>query len=112
MKKKMKSKGYAKGGAKMMKARGGKMMKSKGYAKGGAKMMKAMGGRMMKSKGYAKGGTKMMRASGGGFRQKGSGTISEKEYKAINKPKRGMPNMSIANFKKLANQLGYTTKKK
>ena len=30
MKKKMKSKGYAKGGAKMMKARGGKMMKSKG----------------------------------------------------------------------------------
>jgi hypothetical protein len=54
----------------------------------------------------------MMRASGGGFRQKGSGTISEKEYKAMNKPKRGMPNMSIANFKKLANQLGYTTKKK
>ncbi len=33
-------------------------MKSKGYAKGGAKMMKAMGGRMM-AKGYAKGGTKM-----------------------------------------------------
>ena len=108
MKKKMKSKGYAKGGTKIMKAMGGRMMKSKG----GAKMMKAMGGRMMKSKGYAKGGAKMMRASGGGFRQKGSGTISEKEYKAMNKPKRGMPNMSIANFKKLANQLGYTTKKK
>mgnify|MGYP003111561981 CR=1 FL=1 len=47
-----KSKGYAKGGAKMMKARGGKM--AKGYAKGGAKMMKAMGGKM--AKGYMKGG--------------------------------------------------------
>mgnify|MGYP003113477969 CR=1 FL=1 len=58
MKKKMKSKGYAKGGAKMMKAMGGKMMKSKGYAKGGAKMMKAMGGKM--AKGYSKGGAKMM----------------------------------------------------
>ena len=54
----MKSKGYAKGGAKMMKAMGGKMMKSKGYAKGGAKMMKAMGGKM--AKGYSKGGAKMM----------------------------------------------------
>ena len=39
-------------------------MKSKGYAKGGAKMMKAMGGKMaMKSKGYAKGGAKMMKAN-------------------------------------------------
>ena len=47
MKKKMKSKGYAKGGAKMMKAMGGRMMKSKGYAKGGAKMMKAKKGKMM-----------------------------------------------------------------
>ena len=56
MKKGMKSKGYAKGGAKMMKARGGKM--AKGYAKGGAKMMKAMGGKM--AKGYSKGGAKMM----------------------------------------------------
>jgi len=73
MKKGMKSKGYAKGGAKMMKAKSGKMMKSKGYAKGGAKMMKAksgkmmkaMGGKMMKSKGYAKGGAKMMKASKG-----------------------------------------------
>jgi len=46
MKKKMKSKGYAKGGAKMMKAMGGRMMKSKGYAKGGAKMMKANKGKM------------------------------------------------------------------
>ena len=63
MKKGMKSKGYAKGGAKMMKAMGGKMMKSKGYAKGGAKMMKAKRGmeakmyvtemrRMAKMKGY------------------------------------------------------------
>ena len=34
-----------------------KGMKSKGYAKGGAKMMKAMGGRMM-AKGYAKGSAK------------------------------------------------------
>jgi len=99
MKKKMKSKGYAKGGAKMMKAKGGKMMK-------------AMGGRMMKSKGYAKGGAKMMKASGGGLRQKGSGATSDKEFKAMNKAKRGMPNMSITDFKKLANQLGYTTKKK
>ena len=55
MRKRMKSKGFAKGGAKMMKARGGKM--AKGYAKGGAKMMKAMGGRMM-AKGFAKGGAK------------------------------------------------------
>jgi hypothetical protein len=53
-----KSKGYAKGGAKMMKARGGKM--AKGYAKGGAKMMKAMGGKMA-----SKGGRKMMKAMGG-----------------------------------------------
>tara|TARA_R100000005_G_C4985459_1_gene193944 strand:- start:987 stop:1448 length:462 start_codon:yes stop_codon:yes gene_type:complete len=58
-----KSKGYAKGGAKMMRARGGKM--AKGYAKGGAKMMKAMGGKM--AKGYAKGGAKMMKAGKGGF---------------------------------------------
>jgi hypothetical protein len=36
-----------------------KGMKSKGYAKGGAKMMKAMGGKM--AKGYAKGGTRMMK---------------------------------------------------
>lgn len=40
------------------------MMKSKGYAKGGSKMMKARGGRMM-AKGYAKGGTKMMKAKMG-----------------------------------------------
>ena len=59
MRKRMKSKGFAKGGAKMMKARGGKM--AKGYAKGGAKMMKAMGGRMM-AKGFAKGGAKKTKA--------------------------------------------------
>jgi len=59
----MKSKGYSKGGAKMMKARGGKM--AKGYSKGGAKMMKAMGGKM--AKGYSKGGAKMMKANKGGF---------------------------------------------
>ena len=85
-----KSKGMskmAKGGTKMMKARGGKM--AKGYAKGGSKMMKAMGGRMamrptnagrmgtgtrarpmgaMKgkmAKGYAKGGVKKMQVGGG-----------------------------------------------
>tara|TARA_R100001591_G_scaffold61075_3_gene70638 strand:- start:609 stop:788 length:180 start_codon:yes stop_codon:yes gene_type:complete len=40
MRKRMKSKGFAKGGAKMMKARGGKM--AKGYAKGGAKKTMAM----------------------------------------------------------------------
>jgi hypothetical protein len=52
MKKGMKSKGYAKGGAKMMKAKKGKMMK-------------AMGGRMM-AKGYSKGGAKkVMKASVG-----------------------------------------------
>jgi len=56
---KMKSKGYAKGGAKMMKAKGGKM--AKGYSKGGPKVMKAMGGKM--AKGYAKGGAKMSVAS-------------------------------------------------
>ena len=73
MKKKMKSKGYAKGGAKMMKARSGKMMKSKG----GAKMMKAMGGRMMKSKGYAKGGAKMMKAKRGNMANKPTMTLAQ-----------------------------------
>ena len=48
----MKSKGYAKGGARMMKARGGKM--AKGYSKGGSRMMRARGGKM--AKGYAVGG--------------------------------------------------------
>lgn len=72
-----KTKGYAKGGAKMIRAMKGKM--AKGYAKGGAKMMKAMGGRMaskggrkmmgaMKgkmAKGYSKGGAKIIKASAG-----------------------------------------------
>ena len=93
----MKSKGYAKGGAKMMKARGGKMMKSKG----GAKMMKAMGGRMMKSKGYAKGGAKMMRANIGMLANKGKG-----------KAKRGMPTMSITEMRKMAKNKGYDLVKK
>jgi hypothetical protein len=51
-----KSKGYAKGGAKMMKAMGGRMA-----SKGGRKMMGAMKGKMA-SKGYAKGGAKMLKA--------------------------------------------------
>ena len=97
MKKKMKSKGYAKGGAKMMKARGGKMMKSKG----GAKMMKAMGGRMMKSKGYAKGGAKMMRANIGMLANTGKG-----------KAKRGMPPMSLTEMRKMAKKKGYDLVKK
>lgn len=56
-----KTKGYSKGGAKMMKAMKGKMM-TKGMRKGGVKT--AMGGKMM-SKGYAKGGTKMIKANTG-----------------------------------------------
>ena len=59
----MKSKGYAKGGARMMKARGGKM--AKGYSKGGSRMMRARGGKM--AKGYSKGGARMMKASLGGL---------------------------------------------
>ena len=66
----------------------------------------------MKSKGYAKGGAKMMKASGGGFRQKGSGTISEKEYKAMNKAKRGMPPMSLTEMRKMAKKKGYDLVKK
>jgi hypothetical protein len=85
-----KSKGMrkmAKGGTKMMRARGGKM--AKGYAKGGSKMMKAQMGNMVTrpmnagrmgtgtrarpmgamkgkmAKGYAKGGAKMMKANKG-----------------------------------------------
>ena len=54
-----KSKGYAKGGAKMMRARSGKM--AKGMSKGGSKMMKAKGGKMANkmAKGMSKGGAKM-----------------------------------------------------
>lgn len=52
MKKGMKSKGYAKGGAKMMKAMGGKM--AKGYAKGGAKKVMTASMGMAAMKAFAK----------------------------------------------------------
>ena len=58
-----KTKGYSKGGARMMRAMGGKM--AKGYSKGGARMMRARGGKM--AKGYSKGGARMMKASLGGL---------------------------------------------
>ena len=54
-----KTKGYSKGGVKMMKAMRGRMA-----SKGGKKMMGAMKGKMA-SKGYAKGGMKMMKAKKG-----------------------------------------------
>jgi len=60
MKKGMKSKGYAKGGAKMMKAKSGKMMKAmggkmaKGYAKGGAKKVMTASMGMAAMKAFAK----------------------------------------------------------
>ena len=64
----MKSKGYAKGGAKMMKAKKGKMMKP-------------MGGRMM-AKGYAKGGAKkVMTASVGLAAMKAA--AKKKGYKLV-----------------------------
>jgi hypothetical protein len=105
MKKKMKSKGYAKGGAKMMKAKsgkmmkamGGKMMKSKGYAKGGAKMMKAMGGKM--AKGYAKGGAKMMKAS------KGTATFMKNSGKQAQKTQ-NKADVTIATFTKALKGMG------
>ena len=64
-----KSKGYAKGGAKMMKAMRGRMadkpMGNGNMPKGTrARPMKAMKGKMA-SKGYAKGGAKMMKAKSG-----------------------------------------------
>ena len=76
----MKTKGYAKGGAKMMKAMGGRMMKSKGYAKGGAKMMKAMGGKM--AKGYAKGGAKKVLTASMGLAAMRS-AAKKKGYKLV-----------------------------
>ena len=82
VKRRMKTKGNAKGGAKMMKAMGGRMMKSKGYAKGGAKMMKAMGGRMMKSKGYAKGGAKKVLTASMGLAAMRS-AAKKKGYKLV-----------------------------
>ena len=99
-----KTKGYSKGGAKMMRARGGKM--AKGYSKGGARMMKAMGGkmaskggtRMMRAmkgkmaKGYSKGGTRMMmKAMGGkmakGYAKGGAKMIRAQSGKEIKRPK-------------------------
>jgi len=68
MKKGMKSKGYAKGGAKMMKAKKGKMMK-------------AMGGRMM-AKGYAKGGAKKVMTASMGLAAMRS-AAKEKGYKLV-----------------------------
>ena len=55
VKRRMKPKGYAKGGAKMMKAMGGKM--AKGYAKGGAKkvLTASMGLAAMRSAAKKKG---------------------------------------------------------
>ena len=77
----MKSKGYAKGGAKMMKAMRGKM--AKGYAKGGAKMMKAMGGRMM-AKGMAKGGAKKVMKAKVGRAITGDRPMQKKKEQAFN----------------------------
>ena len=101
-----KSKGYAKGGAKMMKARGGKM--AKGYAKGGAKMMggkmaskggrkmmKAMGGKM--AKGYAKGGKIGMTLSAlkAGAKKMGYSLVKQPKTKTIT---------SVRGMKKLPNK--------
>jgi len=60
VKKGMKKKGYAKGGAVKKMANGG--MAKKGMAKGGAVKKMANGG--MAKKGYAKGGVAKMRAGG------------------------------------------------
>ena len=90
-----KTKGYSKGGAKMMRARGGKM--AKGYSKGGARMMKAMGGRMA-----SKGGTRMMRAMKGkmakGYAKGGAKMIRAQSGKEIKRPKNMISN--VRNMKK------------
>tara|TARA_A100001035_G_scaffold208651_1_gene168543 strand:+ start:714 stop:1067 length:354 start_codon:yes stop_codon:yes gene_type:complete len=98
MRKRMKSKGYAKGGAKMMKAMRGKM--AKGYAKGGAKkVMKAMGGRMM-AKGYAKGGAKkVMKAS------RGTASFMKSSGKQGQKAK-NVADVTIATFTKTLKGMG------
>ena len=85
-----KTKGYSKGGARMMRAMGGKM--AKGYSKGGARMMRAMGGKM--AKGYSKGGARMMRARGGKM-AKGM---------AIG----GAAKLGIKGLRAAANKLGYS----
>ena len=56
-------------------------MKTKGYAKGGAKMMKAMGGRMM-AKGMAKGGTKKVLTASMGLAAMRS-AAKKKGYKLV-----------------------------
>ena len=90
-----KTKGYSKGGAKMMRARGGKM--AKGYSKGGARMMKAMGGKMA-----SKGGTRMMRAMKGkmakGCAKGGAKMIRAQSGKEIKRPKNMISN--VRNMKK------------
>jgi hypothetical protein len=83
-----KSKGYAKGGAKMMKAMGGRMA-----SKGGRKMMGAMKGKMA-SKGYAKGGAKMLKARVGR-----AITGDRRPNKIINKQKTGRVGRAITGDK-------------
>jgi hypothetical protein len=81
-----KTKGYSKGGVKMMKAMGGRMA-----SKGGKKMMGAMKGKM--AKGYAKG--KMMKAmkgkmakgySKGGIKKFNAGNIAKLVKQRSQKP--------------------------
>ena len=96
-----KTKGYSKGGAKMMKAMKGKMM-TKGMRRGGVKT--AMGGKMM-SKGYAKGGTKMMKARVGraitGDRRPNK-VIAKKKLGPVGRAITGdKKNMSLAQAKKV-----------
>ena len=82
----MKSKGYAKGGAKMMKAKKGKMMK-------------AMGGRMM-AKGYSKGGAKkVMKAS------RGTASFMKSSGKQGQKAK-NVADVTIATFTKALKGMG------
>ena len=104
-----KSKGYSKGGMKMMKAMKGKMAKgmrkggvktamkgkmmTKGMRRGGIKT--AMGGKMM-SKGYAKGGTKMMKARVGR-----AITGDRRPNKVITKKKVGTVGRAITGDKRL-----------
>ena len=88
-----KTKGYSKGGARMMRARGGKM--AKGYSKGGARMMRAMGGKM--AKGYSKGGARMMRARGGKM--------------AKGMAAGGAARLGITALRAAAKKMGYTMKK-
>ena len=77
------------------------MRKSKGYAKGGAKMMRARGGRMA-SKGYAKGGAKMNKASAGMSIKRGTKQMSATQLKNMAK-KLGFKVVKVSN-KKLSNK--------